>query len=96
MSTARQTQNALTAGPARRPGPAAPGPAVPGRIADWRAKNGYNVRVVRWRVNRKVFWLVFVALSLMADWALPLVWGLLATFPILAVSWWVAYRSGWF
>jgi hypothetical protein len=47
-------------------------------------------------VERKVFWLTFVALSLIADFALPLAWGVLATLPILVLSWWIAYRSGWF
>lgn len=56
----------------------------------------YNAWLGKRLVERKVFWLLFCVLSLTADLALPLVWGLLMTFPILAVSWWVAYRSGWF
>ena len=47
-------------------------------------------------MERKVFWLTFVALSLIADFALPLVWGAVAMLPILVLSWWIAYRSGWF
>jgi uncharacterized membrane protein len=47
-------------------------------------------------VQRKVFWLVFIALSLIADFTLPLLWGVLATLPLIVLSWWVAYRSGWF
>jgi uncharacterized membrane protein len=47
-------------------------------------------------VEKKFFWLIFVGLSLLADAFLPLFWGLLATFPILLVSWWIAYRSEWF
>jgi len=47
-------------------------------------------------MQRKVFWTVFVALSVIADFALPLWWALLATIPIGALSWWVAYRSDWF
>jgi len=47
-------------------------------------------------VERKIFWLTSVVLSVIADIALPLLWGLLATIPIVLVSWWVAYRSGWF
>ena len=46
-------------------------------------------------MQRKVFWLLFVALSVVADVVLPLLWGLLATIPIVLVSWWIAYRSGW-
>jgi hypothetical protein len=47
-------------------------------------------------MERKVFWLVFILLSLIADFTLPLLWGVLATIPLAIVSWWVAYRSGWF
>lgn len=48
------------------------------------------------RVQKKVFWLIFIALSLLADFELPLLWGLLATIPIVVLSWWIAYRSEWF
>ena len=48
------------------------------------------------KMQRKIFWTVFIALSLIADFTLPLMWGLLATIPIGMVSWWVAYRSDWF
>lgn len=47
-------------------------------------------------MQRKVFWSIFIVLSLVADFALPMVTALLATLPILGLSWWVAYRSGWF
>ncbi|MFL6229539.1 MAG: hypothetical protein ACJ741_12245 [Pyrinomonadaceae bacterium] len=47
-------------------------------------------------MERKVFWITFILLGLVADIVLPLVWGLVATIPILALSWWVAYRSEWF
>jgi hypothetical protein len=47
-------------------------------------------------VQRKIFWTVFMVLGLIADFALPLMWGLLATIPILFISWWVAYKSEWF
>ncbi len=46
-------------------------------------------------IEKKVFWLVFVILSLVADFTLPLMWGLLATIPIVVISWWIAYRSNW-
>jgi uncharacterized membrane protein len=45
--------------------------------------------------EKKLFWLIFIILSLIADFALPLVWGVIATIPILLFSWWVVYRSGW-
>lgn len=46
-------------------------------------------------MQRKIFWLLFLGLSVVADVMLPLLWGLLATIPIVFLSWWVAYRSGW-
>lgn len=47
-------------------------------------------------MQRKVFWSIFIILSLIADFALPMLAALLATLPILGLSWWVAYKSGWF
>jgi hypothetical protein len=46
--------------------------------------------------KRRIFWLVFIGLSLLADLAVPLPWAMLATIPIVFLSWWVAYRSDWF
>lgn len=40
--------------------------------------------------------MVFTGLGLLADFLLPLWWGLAATLPILVFAWWVAYRSEWF
>ena len=47
-------------------------------------------------MQRKMFWLVLITLGLIADFILPLIWGLLATIPLVVLSWWIAYRSGWF
>ena len=47
-------------------------------------------------MQKKIFWLVFIVLGLIADFTLPLLWSLLATLPLLVLSWWIAYRSGWF
>ena len=47
-------------------------------------------------MERKVFWMVFMVLGLLADFLLPIWWGLAATIPIAFISWWVAYRSDWF
>jgi hypothetical protein len=47
-------------------------------------------------VERKVFWIAFTLLGLIADLALPLWWALAATVPIGVASWWLAYRSNWF
>jgi len=48
------------------------------------------------RVERKIFWLTFGVLGLIADFVLPFWWALGATIPVFFVSWWVAYRSDWF
>ncbi|MGH9534920.1 MAG: hypothetical protein ACRD2E_08685 [Terriglobales bacterium] len=45
---------------------------------------------------KKVFWTIFGLSSTAAGFAMPLLWSLLVTFPLFAVSWWLAYRSGWF
>jgi hypothetical protein len=47
-------------------------------------------------VQNKIFWTLILVLSLLADIVLPLMWGLVATIPIVFVSWWVVYKSGWF
>ncbi|HVH88903.1 MAG TPA: hypothetical protein VM912_19445 [Terriglobales bacterium] len=47
-------------------------------------------------MQRKIFWMIFIILGLIADFALPLLWGIAATIPILFISWWIAYRSEWF
>lgn len=47
-------------------------------------------------MQRKVFWVSFLALGLIADFALPILWALVATIPIGVASWWLAYRSDWF
>jgi hypothetical protein len=47
-------------------------------------------------MQRKVFWGTFTILSIGAEVVLPTWWALLATIPIGAASWWIAYRSDWF
>lgn len=44
----------------------------------------------------KIFWTVFIITGLVADMALPIMWSLAATIPLVFFSWWVAYRSNWF
>ena len=58
-----------------------------------RGSNFYTYNV---RVEKKIFWIVFIVLGLVADFVLPIWWALVATIPIAVVSWWVAYRSEWF
>jgi hypothetical protein len=38
---------------------------------------------------------IYIVLSLIADLTLPLMWSLILTVPLLILSWWVAFRSGW-
>ena len=47
-------------------------------------------------MEKKIFWIVFILLGLVADFALPILWSLVATIPIAVLSWWIAYRSDWF
>ena len=46
-------------------------------------------------MQRKIFWLVVVALELAGFW-LPFWWQVFAIVPIVWIAWWVAYRSDWF
>jgi hypothetical protein len=47
-------------------------------------------------VQRKIFWLTFSVVGLLADFLLPFWWAIAATVPILIFSWWFAYRTEWF
>ena len=47
-------------------------------------------------MERKMFWLVFTVLGVAADLILPIWWAVGATIPLVFISWWIAYRSGWF
>jgi hypothetical protein len=47
-------------------------------------------------MQRKVFWILMLLLGMIAGFALPLVWAVIAQLPIIVLSWWVAYRSEWF
>jgi hypothetical protein len=47
-------------------------------------------------MQRKIFWGTFTVLGLAADLFLPFWWAVGATIPLLAFSWWLAYRSEWF
>jgi hypothetical protein len=47
-------------------------------------------------MQRKVFWITFLVLGLLADLTLPLWVSLVATIPIGVFSWWLAYRTEWF
>jgi hypothetical protein len=47
-------------------------------------------------MQRKIFWAAFTVMAVAADLFLPFWWALAATVPIVCISWWLAYRSGWF
>lgn len=47
-------------------------------------------------MQKKIFWTLVMVLSILADFVLPIMWGLVATIPIVFVSWWIVYRSDWF
>lgn len=47
-------------------------------------------------MERKIFWTSLTVLGLLANVVLPLWWALGASIPIVYISWWIAYRSGWF
>jgi len=47
-------------------------------------------------MQKKIFWLSFITLDLLTGFLLPFVWGVILTFPLLFLCWWVAYKSGWF
>jgi hypothetical protein len=61
-----------------------------------RFTEGSKSKAYNWQVERKIFWIVFALLGLIADFVLPLWWALAATIPIGVLSWWIAYRSDWF
>jgi hypothetical protein len=48
-------------------------------------------------MQRKVFWTSFTVLRFYVDMAVPLMWGIILTLPLMMVGcWWLAYRSDWF
>jgi len=47
-------------------------------------------------MERKIFWMLFIVLSVAMDVTLPIWWSLALTLPLLVGCWWVAYKSGWF
>jgi hypothetical protein len=44
-------------------------------------------------MRRKVFWITFSVLGLIASFSLPLMWSIIATVPILIFACWFAYRN---
>jgi hypothetical protein len=46
-------------------------------------------------MQRKIFWLIVIILEVAILW-LPVWYQVLGIAPIVALAWWVAYRSDWF
>jgi hypothetical protein len=46
-------------------------------------------------VQKQVFWGLFIVLGLVLDVAVPIVWSVILTLPLLVLCWWIAYKSGW-
>jgi hypothetical protein len=67
-----------------------------GSIAKFTACQDHSVWSYNRSMEKKIFWLVFVFLGLVADFLLPFWYAFFATFPIIFIAWWVAYRSDWF
>jgi hypothetical protein len=47
-------------------------------------------------VEKKMFWAIYIVLSLVADFTLSFTWSLILSVPLLVLSWWIAFKSGWF
>lgn len=47
-------------------------------------------------MQTKIFWAIYIVLSLIADFTLSFTWSLILAVPLLLVSWWIAFKSGWF
>ena len=47
-------------------------------------------------MEKKIFWITFTVLGLIADLLLPLWWALVATIQVAYANWWIAYGSVWF
>jgi len=46
-------------------------------------------------LQKQVFWALFIVLGLILDFAVPILWSVILTLPLLVLCWWIAYRSGW-
>jgi hypothetical protein len=79
------------------------GASCPHLHAGWRSRKSFSApppvyRAFRYNcpMQRKVFWIMFTVLGLVADFVLPFWWALIATIPAGMLAWWIAYRSDWF
>ncbi len=47
-------------------------------------------------MKTKIFWTIYIVISLIADFTLSFTWSLILAVPLLILSWWIAFKSGWF
>jgi len=47
-------------------------------------------------MQKKIMWGLISLLSVISSVYLGFFWGSIAVIPITVLSWWVAYKSGWF
>jgi hypothetical protein len=90
-----------SAEPAKKAGIATSSAATKDKETSYTALLGKETRTLQLNLynpgmQRKIFWMIFAVLGLFADFMLPFWWAFAATIPILFLSWWIAYRSGWF
>ena len=43
-----------------------------------------------------LFWLILIGLDTVVGFTVSFMWSLVLTIPIIFLSWWMAYKSGWF
>ncbi len=47
-------------------------------------------------MQKRMFWVIWMVLDLIAGVVLPFWWALVASIPTGILAWWVAYKSDWF
>jgi hypothetical protein len=47
-------------------------------------------------MQKRMFWLILIGLDTVVGFAVSFMWSLVLTIPIIVLSWWIAYKSGWF
>ena len=47
-------------------------------------------------LQQKIFWIIYLILSTAISFMVSFMWSLILSIPLIVISWWIAYRSGWF
>ena len=69
------------------------------RSRKWRWDGATRAGAIRYTglaMQKKIFWMTFTVLGIIADLVLPFWWAMVATIPVGMLAWWIAYRSDWF